>query len=308
MRLQEELEGSQGMLAAKQEGEALLKAELGQLLEEVAQLREEAAGLRERAADADAAQVWPPGGWRGWAAWGGGSSGAGPARCWVPPLPSAPDIGRAAPPMGFVRAWRGEGWGGSGYGWDGPDRGDEGPWAAGDREGGIPGPDHPAGGGTGMRRPGRGRQAIPGGGRSPCMSPGRRPHRSCRPPQGTLQRLQEELDGQQAMLSARSEGEALLKAEVVRLTEENGQLREELLEQRGLVMGLQERLAELAESGDVAAIAQVCAPATHPAPSSPSAGRSPRPPPPTCCILLLLQPLATDWIHHDGVPPTRFRP
>ena len=57
VRLQEELQSSQGMLAAKQEGEALLKAEMGQLLEEVARLREEAVGLQERAADGDAAQV-----------------------------------------------------------------------------------------------------------------------------------------------------------------------------------------------------------------------------------------------------------
>jgi hypothetical protein len=57
VRLQEELESSQGMLAAKQEGEALLRAEMGQLAEEVARLREEAVGLQERAADGDAAQV-----------------------------------------------------------------------------------------------------------------------------------------------------------------------------------------------------------------------------------------------------------
>jgi predicted RNase H-like nuclease (RuvC/YqgF family) len=76
-------------------------------------------------------------------------------------------------------------------------------------------------------------------------------------PQGSLQRLQEELQSHLMMMSAREEGEALLKAEVVRLTEENSQLRDELLEQRGTVMGLQERLAELAESGDSAVVAQV---------------------------------------------------
>ena len=75
--------------------------------------------------------------------------------------------------------------------------------------------------------------------------------------QSSLQQLQEELQSHIVMLSAREEGEALLKAEVVRLTEENSQLRDELLEQRGTVMGLQERLAELAESGDAAAVAQV---------------------------------------------------
>ena len=48
-----------------------------------------------------------------------------------------------------------------------------------------------------------------------------------------------------------------MKAEVARLTEENSQLRDEVLEQRGAVMGLQEQLAELAESGDAAAVAQV---------------------------------------------------
>jgi septal ring factor EnvC (AmiA/AmiB activator) len=67
-------------------------------------------------------------------------------------------------------------------------------------------------------------------------------------PQATVQRLQEELEGQQAMLQARAEGEALLKAEIGRLTEENARLAEECLEHRGLAMGLQERLAE-AEAG-----------------------------------------------------------
>lgn len=59
-----------------------------------------------------------------------------------------------------------------------------------------------------------------------------------------MQRLQEELESQQAMLSARQEGEALLKAEVVQLTEEVARLREEGLELQGTIMGLQEELAE----------------------------------------------------------------
>ena len=52
-----------------------------------------------------------------------------------------------------------------------------------------------------------------------------------------MQRLQEELQEAQLLLSAREEGEGLLKAEVARLMQENGQLRDEAL-------GLQERLAE----------------------------------------------------------------
>lgn len=58
MRLQEELQNSQSMLAAKQEAEVLLKAEIGQLMEELERLKEEAVGLQERAADGDAAQVF----------------------------------------------------------------------------------------------------------------------------------------------------------------------------------------------------------------------------------------------------------
>jgi hypothetical protein len=59
-----------------------------------------------------------------------------------------------------------------------------------------------------------------------------------------VQRLQEELEGQQAMLAARQEGEALLKAEVARLAEENGRLKEEILEHQGTIMGLEEREKE----------------------------------------------------------------
>ena len=59
------------------------------------------------------------------------------------------------------------------------------------------------------------------------------------------------------MVSAREEGEGLLKAELARLTQENGQLREEALEHRGTAMGLQERLAELAEGSEAAQGLQV---------------------------------------------------
>ncbi len=45
-----------------------------------------------------------------------------------------------------------------------------------------------------------------------------------------MQRLQEELEGQQAMLAARQEGEALLKAEVAKLAEENGRLEKKIAE------------------------------------------------------------------------------
>ena len=72
-----------------------------------------------------------------------------------------------------------------------------------------------------------------------------------------MQRLQEELEGQQSMLQARSEGEALLKAEIVRLTEENGRLGDECLGHQGTAMGLQERLAELAASQEELQAAQV---------------------------------------------------
>ena len=75
--------------------------------------------------------------------------------------------------------------------------------------------------------------------------------------QASLQRLQEELQSHVLMLNAREEGEALLKAEVQRLTEENTRLHEEGLERRGELMGLQEQLAELATAGDDAAAAQV---------------------------------------------------
>ncbi len=44
-----------------------------------------------------------------------------------------------------------------------------------------------------------------------------------------MNRLQKELEGQQAMLAARQEGEALLKAEVAKLAEENRRLKEESL-------------------------------------------------------------------------------
>ncbi len=42
--------------------------------------------------------------------------------------------------------------------------------------------------------------------------------------------MKEELEGQQAMLAARQEGEALLKAEVAKLAEENGRLKKEIVE------------------------------------------------------------------------------
>ena len=71
------------------------------------------------------------------------------------------------------------------------------------------------------------------------------PRIPCVASQATLRRLQDELEGQQGMLQARAEGETLLKAEVVRLTEENMRLRDEGLEHQGTAMGLQERLAEL---------------------------------------------------------------
>ena len=69
--------------------------------------------------------------------------------------------------------------------------------------------------------------------------------------QGTVQRLQEELEGQQAMLAARQEGEALLKAEVARLAEENGRLKEEILEHQGTIMGLEEQVAEAGTASNV---------------------------------------------------------
>ena len=47
------------------------------------------------------------------------------------------------------------------------------------------------------------------------------------------------------MLRAKEEGEALLKAEVGRLSEENRHLKDADLEHRGTVMALEERLAEL---------------------------------------------------------------
>ena len=46
------------------------------------------------------------------------------------------------------------------------------------------------------------------------------------------------------MLAAKQEGEALLKAEIVQLTEQVQRLREECLEHQGTALALQDRLAE----------------------------------------------------------------
>ncbi len=70
-------------------------------------------------------------------------------------------------------------------------------------------------------------------------------------PKATIQRLQEELEGQQAMLAARQEREALLKAEVAKLAEENGRLKEEILEHQGMIMGLEEQVAEAGTASNV---------------------------------------------------------
>ena len=59
------------------------------------------------------------------------------------------------------------------------------------------------------------------------------------------------------MLQAREEGEALLKAEVQRLAEENSRLQEESLEHRGEVMGLQEKIQDMEQAVDAAAATQV---------------------------------------------------
>lgn len=53
------------------------------------------------------------------------------------------------------------------------------------------------------------------------------------------------------MLEARQEGEALLRAEVVRLTEENSQLQEEIRKQRTAAEALEERLAEAGTASNV---------------------------------------------------------
>ncbi len=54
-----------------------------------------------------------------------------------------------------------------------------------------------------------------------------------------MQRLREELKGQQALLIASQEETALMKAEVARLAKDNGQLKEEILEHNGIVKDLQ---------------------------------------------------------------------
>jgi hypothetical protein len=54
-----------------------------------------------------------------------------------------------------------------------------------------------------------------------------------------VQRLREELKGQQALLIASQEETALMKAEVARLAKDNGQLKEEILEHNGIVKDLQ---------------------------------------------------------------------
>ena len=59
LRLQEELQGCQGMLAAKEEGEALLKAELAQLTERLAELQG-LEGVAERLEEAETQRLVCP--------------------------------------------------------------------------------------------------------------------------------------------------------------------------------------------------------------------------------------------------------
>ena len=72
--------------------------------------------------------------------------------------------------------------------------------------------------------------------------------------QDAMQRLQTELEEMQAMMAAKEEKETLLKAEMMRLTEETSRLREEVLEQRGTAMALQEQLAEAVGTTEAVAV------------------------------------------------------
>lgn len=71
-----------------------------------------------------------------------------------------------------------------------------------------------------------------------------------------MARLQDELASSQSMLAAKEEGEGLLKAEIVQLTEEVQRLRDECLEQRGAAMALQERLADAAQGTEATQVSE----------------------------------------------------